>query len=354
MVCRMILNDRLSSRENSANLVRAAAATLVLVSHSWPLTLGPGIYAPVEQRMGFTFGTIAVTAFFALSGYFVTASYARTRSLAAFASARFRRIFPGLAVSVLVLAFLLGPLVTVLPLQAYLTEGGTWAFVVRNITFVRMHFQLPGVFQDNPTPAVAGSIWTLTYELICYAAVALWGFAGLLFRTRLTIVVLIGWIVLAQVLRSLDVQVFYEFSRVLELSRPFAIGMLAWCLRDRNILSLPVLVALVAATVLLRATVLYDFLFILTVSCGALWLAATRHPWLLPYNRVGDYSYGIYLYAFPAQGLMVWLFGPQTPLFNIAVAFPLTLVCAILSWKYVEHPPLKRRPRGVIPAARAA
>ncbi len=56
------------------------------------------------------------------------------------------------------------------------------------------------------------------------------------------------------------------------------------------------------------------------------------------YNRVGDYSYGLYIYAFPVQGLVQHLFGPLTPAGNMLLALPPTLVLAVLSWHLVEKP----------------
>ena len=59
------------------------------------------------------------------------------------------------------------------------------------------------------------------------------------------------------------------------------------------------------------------------------------------YNRLGDYSYGIYLNAFPLQGLAVWLFRPMDPWTNIALALPLTIVPSVLSWHLVKRPALE-------------
>lgn len=63
------------------------------------------------------------------------------------------------------------------------------------------------------------------------------------------------------------------------------------------------------------------------------------------YNDLGDYSYGIYIYAFPVQQFMVWALGPMTPLANMALSFPLVLGCAVLSWHFIESPALRLRQR---------
>lgn len=74
-----------------------------------------------------------------------------------------------------------------------------------------------------------------------------------------------------------------------------------------------------------------------------LWVGHLNAPLLDGYRRLGDYSYGTYLYAFPLQGLAVWLWGPLTPHLNVALAIPPTLLCAILSWHLIERPTLHLR-----------
>ena len=98
---------------------------------------------------------------------------------------------------------------------------------------------------------------------------------------------------------------------------------------------------LVAAAWAVRSTPFYDAILVLALSYGTLLLALRPGGPIRAYNRLGDYSYGIYVYAFPVQGLMVWAFGPQTPLMNILTAFALTLLCAVVSWHLIERPALR-------------
>lgn len=58
----------------------------------------------------------------------------------------------------------------------------------------------------------------------------------------------------------------------------------------------------------------------------------------------GFLSYGVYLYAFPMQQLlMMWFQHSLTPLTLFLLALPGTCLLAILSWRYVEQPFLKRK-----------
>ena len=99
-----------AGRTSNLDLVRLALAACVIVSHAWPLALGPGTPEPLLQLTGRSLGGWAVMMFFVLSGLLVTSS-AERRPAASFWRARARRIFPGLAVALLVtlvLAFVSG------------------------------------------------------------------------------------------------------------------------------------------------------------------------------------------------------------------------------------------------------
>ena len=93
----------------------------------------------------------------------------------------------------------------------------------------------------------------------------------------------------------------------------------------------------------------------ITISCllplphFTIWIAATyiifflgysEIPSLKIYNRFGDYSYGVYIYAFPIQQIYVQL-GTENPLQNIALSLPTACICAVLSWHFIESPALR-------------
>jgi peptidoglycan/LPS O-acetylase OafA/YrhL len=61
------------------------------------------------------------------------------------------------------------------------------------------------------------------------------------------------------------------------------------------------------------------------------------------YNALGDYSYGVYIYAFPVQQTVMHLRPEAGPWENVALAVPPTLLLAVLSWHWVEAPALDRR-----------
>lgn len=80
--------------------------------------------------------------------------------------------------------------------------------------------------------------------------------------------------------------------------------------------------------------------------CGTylvFYVAFHRGLKLQHFGRYGDFSYGLYLYAFPIQQLLIVWFKNKLeapPVF--AVATLLTLPCAIVSWQLVERRFLRR------------
>lgn len=121
------------------------------------------------------------------------------------------------------------------------------------------------------------------------------------------------------------------------LTYPFMLGTLAYVWRDQLRLSGWVALLLWVPVAIMPAGLPMQSAIVLALVYGSLWFGFVPKGPLLAYNRLGDYSYGIYIYAFPVQQLLVHLMPGMTPLQNIAFAFPLSLVLAVLSWTLVEE-----------------
>ena len=346
------LGDRARGRDNNFNLIRAVAATAVLVSHAWPLTLGQGTPEPLVALTGKALGTWAVEVFFVISGFLIAASFARRPDAAAFLAARTLRLFPGLFVSLVFVALVMGPVVTALPLADYLTDPALPTFVLRNMALVSPAYTLPGVFETNPYPAVEGSIWTLVHEVVCYMGVLAIGMLGAFRNPRRMAVGLLVYAALWLIYLLAGQGLHPKIDALHRLSLPFAMGLLFFVIRDRLPLTAWGLPLVWVPPILLAGTFVGQPVLSFALAYSVFWLAYMPRGLLPAYNRLGDYSYGIYVYAFPLQGLMVWLAGPMAPGTNIALALPATLACAILSWHLVEAPALARRHRPSAPAPR--
>lgn len=349
------LGSAAEGRDNNLNLIRVLAAFAVLVSHAWPIDLGTGPDGvdPLKALVGHSLGTMAVFVFFVISGFLITASFQRSRTHKRFVQARALRLLPGLLVSLLLVAFLMGPLVTTLPLRVYLLAPETWTFLIRNITLFEPQYTLPGVFETNPYPTVEGSIWTLIHEALCYVMVFLAGRAGLLADRRRMLIFLAfysaGWLLTQATPFAFPGRLLMLQS----LSLPFVLGMVGWIWRDRIVLSIWGVLGAGALWLGLRETALDFPALILFLGYATAWLAYVPGGFIRHYNRLGDYSYGLYIYAFPIQGLVAWAFGSVGPGLHILLATPPVLLLSVASWHLVEDPALRllKRPQHAHPRA---
>jgi peptidoglycan/LPS O-acetylase OafA/YrhL len=339
-----------SNRDNNFNLIRFVAASLVLYSHSFPLALGIGNHDPVRAVIGTTLANIAVDVFFITSGFLITNSFLK-HDLRSFVWARVLRIYPALIISTL-LCILLGVLVTNLSFQEYFFRGQLLRYLFYNSTlFFGVEFYLPGVFLDVPSkPTVNGSLWTLPYEVWMYTLLVI----SLTFLSRLKSY---GWfspvnhgIALLAVTALLLHLVSFYFDllpfNAIRLFHMFFIGSAFYVLRDKIHLS-QTWIAFCA--LLLIAPIAGKDSFYL-VYCLALpfvvfYLAYGVSGRILAFNKLGDYSYGIYIYAYPVQQSIVYAFNGISVANLIIVSFPVTLALAMLSWHLVESrmPNLKRK-----------
>jgi len=298
----------------------------------------------MEHLTGMTLGGIAVAIFFALSGLLISRSFDRKKSLITFAVARVLRLFPALLV-VLVITVIVGAFFTTLDLASYLRSAETLAYIPRNLSLAFLQYPLPGVFDDNAYgDPINGSLWTLFYEVICYLGVVVIGLVGLLKR-RILFTLVFAVLTIAY-LSSFgwdpDGGLTRRLYLLLQLGFPFALGMMAYVWRDKFVLDLRIAAALwllcwpAAYTPFLSAMVLIALIYSIA------WFGFIPKGQLLAYNRLGDYSYGVYIFAFPVQQMFAHLVPDAGPLANMALAAPLTLLCAVVSWNLVESVALSK------------
>jgi peptidoglycan/LPS O-acetylase OafA/YrhL len=339
------IGDLDRGRANNLNLLRFVAATLVVLSHSWPLA-GAGLHDPLAQlQRHFDLGGLAVAAFFAISGYLIARSLDRARGLREFAVARALRVVPAYVVAVLYAALLIGPLCTTLRAVDYLAARGTWDYVATTLTFFGLVDRLPGVFAGNPYPhAVNGSLWTLAIEIFCYAALALVATCGALRRPWLAAAFALALFALGETSRAfVEALPRDEAFTTPRLAGTFVAGALFYAWRDRIALSPVVAAALLAALPLVAASRYAPYGLFGAVAYATLTIA--YHPWLdvAMFRRFGDASYGLYVYAFPTQQAIAAATGPIPPLVLFALAFPVVVLLAAASWAWIERPALRWR-----------
>lgn len=341
------LDSMLEPRANNFSLVRIVMALAVLVSHGFFLHSGVTSMEPLVAWTGYSLGEHAVQVFFFLSGILVAQSFDRSGGLLDFTAARVLRIFPGLIVCVLIAAFVIGPAATSLPFAVYLTSPDVLRYVMRTASLATGSATLPGVFESAPAAGLVNmSLWTLKYEVMCYAGLALAGCA--LFKTAWRPYAIAGLAVFVAVVFIEPAKSITQYTAV-DNMRYFAVffasGVLAYLLRSALVIHggiLAVLLAIFVATIGTRFGVLgvavflgYATLYVARWPLGALRALSNRY----------DISFGIYIYACPIQQILIGHFPEAGAVALILLAIAATLPIALLSWLLIERPALRARGR---------
>ena len=343
------LSDFDGSRTNNLTAIRITLAWLVLYGHSFAIAKLPGVADPLRVLFqgSVWIGELAVNGFFALSGFLVTGSLIKRGSIDYLIS-RVLRIYPALLVCVFVSVLLMGPLVSKLAVPDYFAEERTWMYLCNAFGVFPMKWDLPGVFTENVRPAVNGSLWTLTVEVRCYLLLFIIGLSGLLHYGAVANLALVAIFVFA----------LYHFQDLPLIgirekwSRPggyFLLGVFLWLNRDM----LPIDGRIATGTAIIMFSSFgqpwFDWVFAPCFVYILIFLAYGPR-YLNVDERVGDISYGIYIYAWPVQQLIILMIPGIHPYIHFVLASAATIPIALASWRYIERPSLRLKLRLMKPS----
>lgn len=316
---------------------------------------------PATMTLSMSVHTLGVKIFFVVSGYLIAQSWSYDPNLFRFTARRCLRIFPALILCVIFTAVVIGPAFTAMPAESYFAHQ-QYDDYFWNV-FLKPLYVLPLVFADNPyAHAVNGSLWTLPVEFVAYFVAPI-----------LVIVSRLRWIGLPLILAfiaawmgldiwgrdvPLDVRNQHivwgsEWLAAAQLMTYFWIGSAVAIYRLERFLRMDVAIV----TFVLFAMIPFDraglsywpgiiLIPYLTLTFA---LIAPVNNWFRAITDRGDYSYGLYLYAFPVQQGIIALFGAtflreHFLLFVFMSLIPISLF-AIISWHLVEKSALELKPR---------
>lgn len=289
-------------------------------------------------------GEIAVFGFFFLSGYLILKSGLRWSTPDDFLAARCLRIFPALWCTVLLCVAVVGPAMTILSLKDYATAPLTRHYLLQALLRANTQHGLPGVFHGRvPFDSVNQPLWTLSSEWLMYMVVLIICVAVRLrqgVRFRWTAWLFIGFVLILTA-QMLPFQPMYTVRWAVL----FALGGACYLLRNRVRLNIPAAAGLMAASLLLLRSMPHAGKPLFPLALCYTITVAGYHPALYVrwFNRLGDYSYGIYIYGWPIQQVLLTR-SSGSPVRLFVLAFPCILVLAGLSWHLLEERALKCRP----------
>lgn len=347
-------------RNRTFDLVRILFAVLVLLSHAPELCDGNRLREPLTMlaHTPMSFGTLAVDGFFLLSGYLMVQSWESDRHVLNFMRKRVLRIVPGYAVATLLSVLGVGLLAPGVP---HFFARINWPHLAADMLLLQPP-TTPPVAPGVSLQSVNGALWTIAYEFRCYLLIALLGALTLLRRPVPFLLLTAGVCGLAgahslvehlswhgPISRAVlgDTILLLHFSAIYLVGAGYHV-LRAW-------IPFRPWIAAIIAVVLLSVPRLHPAAFErATIFLGSYLLFAlgrTRFRWAERLHRLPDLSYGIYLYGWPVETLLVfYLHGPPWLIFINAVAACFLL--GWLSWHLVERPALKlkRRTSAPLPA----
>jgi len=351
IVSQEIQMPRSVRHENNFQALRWIAASLVIFAHAHGLRDFQGQYL---RLTGLELGWSAVVMFFTISGYLISASVQR-HPAHEFWKARFLRIFPGLIVCTLITAIIISEFST-LSFTDYFANHQTLRYMFGTGTLLSTEYSLPGAFQDNVTTTANGSLWTLRYELASYFVLFLLYIiangAGIKFATIIIaggIVCAIGCVIPIALHYSIPVQA----SNLLALFVPFSIG--AWFqATKKNPPNLVLVVIALAISAIFARMLGWSVFATASIAILTLWIAFVANRILARLNALPDYSYGIYIYAYPTQQITSVLLPSWNPIAQLVISFFATIVPASLSWHLIEKPALALKSTRIYSIVRGA
>lgn len=351
--------DAFNPRNNSIGFIRLCLASLVIVSHAYPLggLFGMEIGYRISHGQA-DLGGFAVDGFFIMSGFLIAGSFDHLKSTTRFLWHRFLRIMPGFWVSLLVVAFGFGALFYYHinhTIKGYFSaaDGGPIKYLTQNFFLTMNQYDISGLTAGLKYPnAFNGSVWSLVYEFTCYLVVAVFGFFGILKKNK--IVVLVAFIV-AYVLFAINHIIpgsiigaipSLKNADMLRLLTVFLGGSVFYLYRSRIILDNRYFT--LAILVLMYTFRRGGFVFVMPILLlYVLMYIAARCP-IRSFDKKYDLSYGIYIYAFPVQQTFS-LYGLNR--LNIVVysllVFAATLPLAFLSYVLIEKPAMKLKNKSI-------
>lgn len=344
--------DRHGGTGPGFDFLRLALALSILYSHAFLATgskagLANTVISTVTRADSSSYihpevvRVLLVPMFFAVSGFLVTGSAFRTRTVTKFMTFRVLRIVPALLVEVTLSALFLGPMFTTDRLRDYFTDVRFLAYFGNIIGRVR--FELPGVFWTNPYPAIVNvNLWTLQPEFYCYLATASLLASSLLLNRRAFTILFA-----ATTTAVIGLNFAYDFGEP-TANYPAAIvvyyffcGTFLFHWRHLIPCNFGLFVLAVVGSALAMRHPNTILLSPLLITYIIICLGMVEFP-RLPILQNGDYSYGIYLYGFPIQQALVAalpaLRGHGWELLPLSII--LTCACAMLSWHFIEKPSL--------------
>lgn len=314
----------------------------MLFSHAFLIATGTEATEPLVRLLesDTILGLYGVFTFFIISGFLLARSLAANPRPLTYAVNRTLRILPGFLLCVAMTAFVIGPLFSSLPLRSYVSGSGVFEFVRMSVGTLG-DWTLGGLYdyEGRLASVVNGSLWSLHYEALSYVLLlVLW------LTLRSHSMVAAAGVLLSSLVWT--VPVFTTWLPSVAYTLPYFASGVAMSWVHARYGTRPVgAVVSVAGLIAAAAYGLDAYAFAVFGAYLVVYLGERRNIGSALAARIGDCSYGLYLYGWPAEQIVEQMTGTTSALLLFALATPLAFVLAAASYHSVERRAMKARER---------
>jgi peptidoglycan/LPS O-acetylase OafA/YrhL len=334
----MVINQR---SNNNFDFLRILGALCTIFTHSFGLLgLYNKEYLAVLSDHRISFGYVGLCIFFSVSGYLIAKSAVTSTSFINYLWKRFLRVQPLLIVVCLLSVFIVGPVFTSLSQATYFENLSSYTYFRNIMPVFGIQYSLPGVFKDTiGSKSINGSMWTLVVDERLYL------FVGILFLMKHKSKSLFLWLVgILNMIFFLKTFIFHKqmLSYLNGLDVLYALIFLnAACYFllsiDFTKISRSVLYFF-GGLLVLSVTLYIPFTesILVLVTPFLIIMVAHLKGFLNHAGRYGDFTYGIYIFSFPVQQILITMKLADTPIKLFFLTLAIVLPLAIVSWHLLE------------------
>ena len=328
-------------KDNNFDFLRFLFALFVVISHSYALSGATEVDSGVNWLSNgqLSFSQIGLNGFFIISGYFIFQSLQRSKNLFGYYKKRFLRLFPALVV-VLFISLILIPFIYRNQIP-FLKNKEMYTYIPYNLSLYGFQSSIKGVFDTNNYHSINGSLWTIRYEFSLYIGLSLLFFIRN--SKRLVSYLLYFTFFIFYVLYNFYRSKFAGVSfmnllgiHILNLGTFFIAGSSLASFQLETIKNKKIFLIIIS-TIFIYSLYFncYDLVKHIVLPFLILLLGFVPFTGIKDFSKLGDASYGIYIYSFPIQQTLMWFFKMDT--YTLMVySILLSIGFGFLSWHLIE------------------
>ncbi len=286
-------------------------------------------------------GAMAVHGFFLFSGYLIYQSYQNSSSNFTWFMRRVLRIYPAFVVVWLVSIFIAVPMTGATHLL-FENTNTQWVKMMIKVLFLSVP-DIEGHHEETGIETINGSLWTIRYEFLCYLLIPLIALFGLKSKNILiALAISISVFLFTHTYGDLETDIPFNVSAALlsRLSAAFLIGICFFKYKERIIWNHWISILCVILLIISLNSNAFALLGFNIFGGYLLFNFAFnfKNSFIQNINNRYDISYGVYIYAWPIQILIILNNPTINPWLLSAITIIVASILGYLSWRYVEKP----------------